>query len=168
MNEFKRRTKIYCNLILPALWIISPIRCNYSFFLKSMKANLRLLLVFMVAISACKKDHINNQILPPETRSGKNTIGFSLNGQVWLPYYTCTLGSDPCGKISARYGTGFGGPANNIDFSFTRRANCKFSFLQIFPKISSTCTITTIGNKIDSLSVAYFSDKGNNFATLLH
>lgn len=131
-----------------------------------MRGNLGLLLIFLVSISACRKDHINNQILPAETQNGKNTIGFTLNGQVWLPYYTCSLGSDPCGKILARYGTGFGGRANHIGFSFTRRANGKFSFLQISP-ILAISTITSTGNKIDSVSVGYFSDERKNFANVL-
>jgi hypothetical protein len=44
-------------------------------------ASLTLLLLF----ASCNKNKINNDILPPLTFEGKNTIGCKINGEAWVP-----------------------------------------------------------------------------------
>jgi hypothetical protein len=113
-----------------------------------------LLLAFSFLLTTgmnCKKDPTKNAVLPPATQEGKNTVGFILNDEVWVPYGECkTL----CNKISARYGfpsaEEFG-----IDFQFTREREKagKSSALTI----SSTLigNITSVGEKIDSIGVSF-------------
>lgn len=50
--------------------------------------NLFLCLIIVIVTYGCNKIHIcpNMQpVLPAETHAGKNTLGFNLNGQLWLP-----------------------------------------------------------------------------------
>ena len=51
-----------------------------------MKTTLTLLLILFIFCNArCRKDKVNGNSLPPVTESGKNTLGFLLNGQPWTP-----------------------------------------------------------------------------------
>ena len=104
----------------------------------------------MVLGSSCKKDPTKNAMLPPATQEGKNTVGFTMNGEVWVPYSKCQAFSNPCEEI---YGASGGATPNRIDFGFTRIRGSKSSHLTI----SSTGygTITSVGNKIDSIGVTY-------------
>ncbi|WP_017257290.1 DUF6252 family protein [Pedobacter arcticus] len=61
--------------------------------MKKQKLNRQTLFLLLLALSftlftgmKCKKENnsVNNQ-LPPITQEGKNTFGFLLNGEVWLP-----------------------------------------------------------------------------------
>ena len=42
-------------------------------------------LMLGLTLAACKKDDTDPNGLPPATQEGKNTAGFLLNGQPWLP-----------------------------------------------------------------------------------
>src|SRR5688500_11983081 len=45
-----------------------------------------LILIFVIFCNAkCEKDNLDSNDLPPATQSGKNTLGFLLNGQPWTP-----------------------------------------------------------------------------------
>jgi len=44
----------------------------------------------IIIASNCHKDKFAPAVLPEATQEGKNTIGFSVNGEVWRPYYKCT------------------------------------------------------------------------------
>lgn len=100
----------------------------------------------------CKKDNPPLAILPAATQEGKNTVGFTLNGEVWIPYAICRIGADPCGEISARYSTPLAAP-NGIGFQFARFRNSKSSSLSIYTLGGGT--ITTIGDKIDSIGISF-------------
>ena len=104
----------------------------------------------------CKKDP-PEAVLPPVTNTGNNTIGFVIDGKVWVPYYKCGLGKDPCGEYLADYGQPLA-PRSGISFQFERERGNVSSSLTI---TSSFGTITTAGDKIDSLSAA-FMDEGSN------
>jgi hypothetical protein len=106
----------------------------------------------------CKKNHIP-AALPSITQEGKNTVGFSVNGGIWLPYYKCNIGADPCGEISARYGPPYE-PNNIMDFQVARQRNGALSGLTI----TSLVPITTIGNKYDSININFMGENslGNN------
>lgn len=114
-----------------------------------------------VVCCGCKKDKATKAVLPPKNQEGKNTVGFTLNGEVWLPYYKCAIGSDPCGELSARYSYPYAAPYG-IGFQFARLKNGKSSSLTIYTEQQNT--ICTIGNKIDSIGVVYSGEnsEGNN------
>ena len=126
-----------------------------------------LILLSFICLTAikCKKDPTKNATLPPATQEGKNTIGFTINGEVWVPYAKCAAFSDPCREILARYGASGGAAPNGIDFGFTRRNGSNTgSYLLITS--AGVGTITTSGNKIDSVYVNFTDENsiGNNNA----
>lgn len=104
--------------------------------------------------TGCKKDNPPPAILPTITQEGKNTVGFTINGDVWVPYASCSgWGANPCGEISAYYGRPWA-QQDQISFSFKRKIGDKLSSFRInSPGFGET--ITTIGNKIDSIRVSY-------------
>ena len=63
---------------------------------------LLLSLAVLLALPACKKDDTDPNGLPPATQEGKNTAGFLLNGQPWLPKASL-VGNNPY-KVSVVYG----------------------------------------------------------------
>ena len=111
------------------------------------------LLIFSLFFTACKKDPTKNAKLPPITQQGKNTVGFTINDEVWVPYYKCRSFSNPCGEILARYGASGGAAPNGIDFGFNRERKDKFSGLSI--SSAGNGTITSIGDKVDSVGVEF-------------
>jgi hypothetical protein len=121
-----------------------------------------LTLLFLLFVSAhCKKDHNKAAVLPPATQEGKNTIGFTINGEVWVPYAKCSAFANPCREIFAGYGVSGGASPNGIGFSFFRVRNGIESSLIIS---SAFATITSVGEKIDSIGVTFLSENmnGNN------
>ncbi|KHJ39510.1 hypothetical protein PBAC_00170 [Pedobacter glucosidilyticus] len=130
-----------------------------------------LLTLAIFALNSCKKDPTKNAVLPAATQEGKNTVGFTLNDEVWVPYAKCGLWlSQPCRKIAASYG---GTNAKNINYPvekgglalyFSREIekDGKKSFLSIS---TFRTTITSIGEKIDSIDVFFSGDKVNGTNT---
>lgn len=55
------------------------------------------LLLWVLVITSCRKER--NATLPPATQTGANTFGFTIDGEVWVPFSECGFGSDPCGKF---------------------------------------------------------------------
>jgi hypothetical protein len=107
----------------------------------------------------CHKDKPSN-VLPPATTDGLNTIGFLVNGQVWTPFYKCTISTSPCGKIMVRYGVDHGAPPRTITMAFGREPEGKpLSYLIIDGlndyTSSNKYSITTTGDKIDSIHVLF-------------
>ncbi len=128
-----------------------------------MRNHLYFLFIFSLlffSFVGCKKnnDPTENATLPPATQEGKNTMGFTIDGEVWVPYYKCKLSGNPCGEISADYNGPPSGP-NNIGFGFSRERNNKKSFLVIS---SAFATITSTGNKVDSIGVNYNGENSNS------
>jgi hypothetical protein len=117
------------------------------------------LLLLSLPFTTCKKEHPPAAVLPAITQEGKNTIGFKIDGKVWVPYYKCGIGRDPCGEISFRYGPPYG-PNNLLDFQIARQQSSGLSALTI----TSLTPITTIGNKCDSLNIDFQGEQwnGNN------
>ena len=72
-------------------------------------------LIICFSLTGCKKDPTKNAKLPPITQEGKNTIGFTIDGEVWVPYYKCSLMGDPCGEIHASYGETGGRRQKELD-----------------------------------------------------
>ena len=119
---------------------------NFSF-------SIILLLITYLFFSGCKKDPTKNATLPAATQEGRNTIGFTINGEVWVPYYKCRSFGNPCGEISATYGVPGGAAPNAFDLQIIRQRGSKSSSLTI--SSSGLGTITTIGSKIDSVGVNF-------------
>ena len=107
----------------------------------------------------CKKEKISS-VLPPITQEGKNTIGFKVNGQVWVPYFMCNIGANPCGEIDARYG-----PPNNFPQFFSFGATKKTSHVYSYISIVGNEPITTVGNKYDSVNIEYRTGNGSSLGT---
>jgi hypothetical protein len=121
------------------------------------------LITFLLSTSCKKqKDPTKNAQLPPATQEGKNTVGFTIDGEVWVPYARCGFGQDPSGEISARYGATGGAAPHGIGFQFSRFRNNKSSSLTIFNWQGTTTT--TIGEKIDSIGITFRNENssGNN------
>ena len=120
-----------------------------------------LLLFFTLFFTTCKKDPTKNVKLPPATQEGKNTIGFTIDGEVWVPYAKCGFMGDPCRELHVSYSTLGGASQNGIGFSFTRMKNGKTSSLILS---SPFATITSTGEKIDSIGITFLSENmsGNN------
>ena len=122
-----------------------------------------ILVLSLFCFSKCKKEHnpTKNATLPAITQEGKNTIGFTIDGAVWVPYAVCGAFRNPCEEILARYGESGGAAPNGIDFGFARQRNGTQSSLLISSPFS---TITSIGEKIDSIGVTFFAENhsGNN------
>lgn len=115
--------------------------------------------LFLITIfnSACKKSSPPPAVLPAITQEGKNTVGFTINGEVWIPYAKCGFGNNPCGEISARYSSPLA-PPDGIDFQFARTNGNKRSSLTISSSGFGE-TITTIGEKIDSVGISFDSEE---------
>lgn len=129
-----------------------------------MKYFSRTFIWFLIILSAfinstCKKSSAPPAVLPPITQEGKNTVGFTIDGDVWVPYAKCGFGSDPCGEISARYSSPLASP-DGIDFQFERERGNKSSFLSI-STAGTGGSITRTGNKIDSISVGFQGENWN-------
>ena len=67
-----------------------------------MKPYLLLPLAVALLAAGCKKDDTDPNGLPPATQDGKNTAGFLLNGQPWLPAKNPSLPANP--TVGALYG----------------------------------------------------------------
>jgi hypothetical protein len=111
------------------------------------------LFILSLFFAACKKDPTKNAKLPPITQEGKNTVGFTIDGEVWVPYYKCRFMGNPCGEIHASYGETGGAAPNAFDFNTIKQSNNKFAALTITS--SGISTITSTGDKIDSIRVNY-------------
>ena len=88
--------------------------------------------------------------LPPITHHGANTVGFIVNDNVWVPYRECSWFQNPCGKMMARMGYPY------FDFQFARDNKGKSSSLTI--ATTGLATITSAGNKIDSIGAAFLAE----------
>lgn len=126
-----------------------------------MKTRLILPLIFLLFpplfFAACKKDPTKNAKLPSITQEGKNTIGFTIGGEVWVPYYNCRFMGDPCGEIHSSYSVLGGSAQNAFDFNVIRYRNNSFAALTLTS--SGISTITSEGEKIDSIRVEYNDNK---------
>lgn len=109
---------------------------------------------FLLIGTRCSKDDPPKAELPPITQAGLNTIGFTINETVWIPYNRCDFGVGPCGEITAEYGY-----PDHFNFHFVRHIGGKRSSFLITN--GGFSTITSTGDKTDSVS-AYYNDDGGN------
>ena len=132
-----------------------------------MKTTAQYLVVFVFSISFfnCHKDNPID-VLPPITADGLNTIGFSVNGTVWTPFYQCNVSSNPCGKLEVMYDSQRGAPQHSLVLSFGRKIpNKQLSYLLINGLDDHSgmnqYSITTHGEKIDSVHIEYVGDNSS-------
>ncbi|GAA4313763.1 hypothetical protein [Nibribacter koreensis] len=130
-----------------------------------MKKLLLLPFVSLLLLSGCKKDDpTKNAKLPEATQEGRNTVGFTLEGgEVWVPYFECGMGQDPYGKYSARVSYPFANQ-NGIDFLFARSDKKVLSYLTISTALIGT--VTSVGEKIDSVGVFFKSESFESYGDL--
>ena len=74
----------------------------------------------MLLAAGCKKDNLDPNGLPAATQEGKNTGGFLLDGQPWLPKAS-EIGNNPY-TVSAAYGP-FAYKAHRVSVSMFRYQN---------------------------------------------
>ncbi|GAA3932842.1 hypothetical protein [Hymenobacter algoricola] len=103
-----------------------------------MKTHLTLLLALgILSISACKKDKNDPNGLPPATQEGKNTAGFLLDGQPWLPEWKTNLSVNS--PVDASWQRTVKG--RSLRFGFTRQNDSESNHLDFFvPHIRQTGT----------------------------
>jgi hypothetical protein len=58
-----------------------------------------ILIVCALCFTQCKKN-VPAPGLPPITEQGKNSFGFKLNGNTWVPYYHCGFFSGPTSALN--------------------------------------------------------------------
>src|SRR5690242_18255512 len=104
-------------------------------------------------LNSCIKEK-TDLVLPDATQTGANTIGFRIDGQVWIPFRKCGFLSDPCGRIRAEVAS------PTLDFQFGREQGNGSSSLSISHYRGS---ITSEGEKIDSVLVSYTAGNGSGF-----
>jgi len=130
-------------------------------YLFMMKPRFLILLVLLFLVVRCRKNqNATPKELPPVTQEGKNTIGFKLNGEIWLPYLECSFSGNPCGELFTDvYRTQ---PSEMLPFSFSlafsRETKNEYTSFSISTKPNSG--IYTIGNKIDSLTILFHKPIG--------
>jgi hypothetical protein len=65
--------------------------------------------IALLLFTNCKKDNTNSNGLPAVTQEGKNTLGFLLNGQTWIPQ-----GNNGTGNLDLYYDATFQGGVFNL------------------------------------------------------
>ena len=119
------------------------------------------LLLFAAVLTlsvSCKKnnDPTKNAVLPAATQEGKNTVGFTINGEVWVPYAKCAYFNDPCRELSTGYDVSGGSAPNAFSFQVVRKRGNTSSSLTV--SSSGRGTITSVGDKVDSIGVNFTAE----------
>lgn len=109
-------------------------------------------MIALLCFVQCKKN-APVATLPEATDVGNNTIGFKVNGKVWIPFSACGIGSNPCGAVSVAYGNRYGNPTNNLSIGCERRTGNENATFSIY--CLPNTTISSTGNKFDSVSIVY-------------
>ena len=118
---------------------------------------IQLILLFLAFILnvKCKKDkYTSPNVLPPVTQEGKNTFGFKLNGEIWMPYYECPAFRLNCGELNASAGNSL----SNGFFRLMIHAGRWFDQTNSSLWIETYQTISSTGDKSDSVEVHFHAD----------
>jgi len=113
-----------------------------------------LLLILSVAHIQCRKSSPPPNILPPVTQEGKNTFGCKVNGEVWIPYFHCTVFTGSCKELG--FSVFHSDTTHQLPLSFslsTRRATSDTMFSSF--DLYSVGAINKTGNVIDSVVILY-------------
>jgi hypothetical protein len=110
----------------------------------------------------CKKDKLDPPtVLPPITQTGANTFGCRVNGEVWVPFEKCGIGSNPCGEIVVdivRTSQNQLPVEIHIGAGQRKRDNTSTAF-SIQTKTNQS--IYSAGNKIDSVTINFRKNDGS-------
>ncbi len=90
---------------------------------------LSFLILVCLSFYACKEE-APSKSLPPITEEGRNTAGFLLDGEVWVPFAECGFYEDPCREIQTGYSTSSAYP-NTLSISLARVNGDKSSSINI-------------------------------------
>jgi hypothetical protein len=113
------------------------------------------LLLLLVTNPQCKKSSPPPNVLPPMTQEGKNTFGCKVNGEVWTPYFECTVLTGSCKEL------GFGVYHNAsmtklpVYFTLSVRRVTRDTLFTSFDMYTDGEQINNTGNVIDSVFVIY-------------
>ena len=126
---------------------------------------IQLILLFLAFILSvkCKKDkYTPPNVLPPVTQEGKNTLGFKVDGGIWVPYYECpAFSSLNCGELSASAG-------NYLITEFSLKINAGRWFgntnTRLLIETYPNQAISSTGDKSDSVEVHFYGDYNKIYA----
>lgn len=80
-------------------------------------------IISIFCFAQCKKNKPDSNGLPPATQEGKNTLGFLLNGQPWIP-----RGNSITGNLSIDFDPNFNeGVFDIVAYDFNSQTNEQFS-----------------------------------------
>ena len=119
-----------------------------------------ILIVCLFSFVQCKKN-VPAAGLPAITDQGKNTFGFKLNGNTWIPYYDCGLFTGPTSALiflvyrdtSGNYTWPLG-----FDLRAQRVSTNSTDYFEMKPRFSLSPYPTYIshtGNMFDSLEITF-------------
>jgi hypothetical protein len=114
----------------------------------------------LLCFAQCRKN-VPAPGLPPITEQGRNSFGFKLNGNTWVPYYDCGWFSGPSSALifityrdslgNYAWPIGFELRAQRVSANSTSYFEMKTRF-SVFPYPSY---ISHTGNIFDSLEISY-------------
>jgi hypothetical protein len=120
------------------------------------------LIVFLISgLIQCKKSQ--RFFLPPVTEQGKNTFGCLVNGQIWVPFYSCHTWN---GRPQIVYIIQSLDSFSILPLSFDLQASnsvdggSSWSFVRGFRQADH---LFGVGNIVDSLDITYWSTNGEPY-----
>ena len=121
--------------------------------MKGVKGFSCLLLFFLFLKSSCKK--ISSDNIPPATQSGKNTLGFYLNGEKWIPQ-----GSNGTPNLKFNYDKNYDGGVFNIS-AYRAFPNDGKKYIIMYGNPFQTSEKITLPNS--KFGVGYTDQKGCSY-----
>lgn len=120
-----------------------------------MKFNTKLLLFAIFFGLQCRKHNDIPTQLPPITQEGKNTFGFKVNSEIWVPYFSCTTTSGrPCHELFRGVVKILNQPFWDVyigaDVKYKDNSIASFSLNTLASR-----GITSMGDKTDSFSLEF-------------
>jgi hypothetical protein len=115
------------------------------------------LFLLLASNTHCKKSAPPPNILPPVTQEGKNTFGCKVNGDVWTPYFQCTVFTGICKELGISVYHADTIHQLPLAFTLSTRRLISDSTLSTFDLFTPEATIAKTGNIIDSAVILYSS-----------
>ncbi|HEV3411154.1 MAG TPA: hypothetical protein VG101_01695 [Puia sp.] len=123
----------------------------------------RLIIIWLLSglgLAGCKKSGPGG--LPPITEEGKNTFGFKVNEEVWVPYDPCRIGASITALgYSFSRDTSFPGDPLKWEILIANNNQDGGSSFIIHPFYPFTGHIYGVGNIIDSIWIEFWGPAGN-------
>jgi hypothetical protein len=112
------------------------------------------LFLLLVPNMHCRKSSPPPNILPPVTQEGKNTFGCKVNGEVWIPYFHCTVFTGSCKELGFDVFHKDSTHQLPLNFSLSTRRSTSDTTFSSFD-LYSVGAINKTGNVIDSVVILY-------------